>query len=48
MFGFVTNFNRFIFGFITEIFDFMFGFVQKDVSLRRNKIRKTLCFKEMQ
>lgn len=48
MFGFVTNFNRFIFGFITEIFDFIFGFVQKDVSLQRNKIHKTLCFKEMQ
>ena len=37
-----------MFGFVTKIFDFMFGFVQKDVSLRRNKNRKPLCFKEMQ
>ncbi len=31
MFGFVTNFNRFIFGFVTKIFDFMFGFITKGI-----------------
>jgi hypothetical protein len=47
MFGFVTNFNRFIFGFVTKIFDFMFEFITKGIVKAQtiNHFQKKTLFK---